>query len=369
VVIWVGEHSYLTIFHLYECTGRSFSISKVFDIERFGREHRMPLDYGPATLEMLLNDAIVQKSLEKFETVDRTTIGDNFDQQKTWWKRRSDKITRSLGRTLDSFRIREPNPFHSQLLQTSNAIEDLDAELSQSGGGPLEKMNDMFIGGDAEAGKGSKTLAMEREVALAAQRKRRAQEEYLLKHPNYDKSLYMFSRYNGLRKFCQALVPPGRGERVLWVKPHVPFSFLNPTTAFEAFIELTIIAMLVVMCVTTPLYQQASFPDYPSHSWNWLSYTNLAFGLIFTTEALIRIIADGLFWTPNTYWLGLMGLVDCVVIVAIWVDLIESQVSHQIPNLAAIKALRAIRLCYLIKPLRSLIGAVLGKISGLLMVS
>lgn len=229
-------------------------------------------------------------------------------------------------------------------------------------------MHDMFVGGNAETGKGSKTLAVEREVALAAQRKRRAQEEYLLKHPNYDKSLYMFSRYNRLRKFCQALVPPGRGERALWFKTHVPFPFLNPTTAFEIFIELSIIAMLVVMCVTTPGYQRAAFPDYPSQSWNWVSYTNLAFGLIFTTEALIRIIADGLFWTPNTYWLGLMGFVDFVVIAAIWADLIESQVSHQILGLAALKALRAFRLCYLIGS-SSLIGAVLGKISGLLIVS
>lgn len=77
----------------------------MFEIERFSREHRIPLDYGPATLEMLLNDAIVQQSLEKPETEDRTTIGDNIDQQKTWWKRRSDKITRSLERTFDSFRF------------------------------------------------------------------------------------------------------------------------------------------------------------------------------------------------------------------------------------------------------------------------
>jgi hypothetical protein len=64
-----------------------------------------------------------------------------------------------------------------------------------------------------------------------------------------------------------------------------------------------------------------------------------------------------------------MGFVDSVVIIAIWADLIESQVSHQIPGLAALKALRAIRLCYLIKSSRSLISAVLGKISGLLVVS
>jgi hypothetical protein len=317
---------------------------------------------------MLLNDAIVQQSLEKLETEDCTTVGDKIDQQKTWWKRRSDKITRPLARIFDSFRFREPNPFHSQLLQTSKAIDDLDVELTQSVGGPLE-MHDMFVGGDAEAGKGSKTLVVEREVALAAQRKRRAQQEYLLKHPNYDKSLYLFSRNNRLRKFCQALVPPGRGKRADWSKPYVPFPFPNPATAFETFIDLTIIAMVVVMCVATPVYQRVAFPDYPSNLWNWVSYTNLAFGLIFTTEALLRIIADGLFWTPNTYWLGLMGFVDSVVIIAIWADLIESQVSHQIPGLAALKALRAIRLCYLIKSSRSLISAVLGKISGLLVVS
>jgi len=338
-------------------------------MDRLSNQRRVPLDYGPATLEMLLNDAIVQQSLGKLDAaegrIDYRASSRFVEEPKTWWKRYSYKVTRPLGRMFDSFRFREPNPFHSQLLQTSKAIDDLDAELTQSVGLNILEMHDTFLDRD-EGGKGPSTLAVEREVALAAQRRSRAQEEYLLKHPHYDRSLYMFSQNSRIRKFCQLLVPAGRGERI-YSRTGPKSKYIHPI--FGAFIDITVLAMVIDICIATPLYQRNTFPDYPHASWNWVSYTNLAFALIFSIEALIRTIADGLYWTPNTYWPSLMGFVDSIVIVALWVDLIDSQVSHQIAGLGALKALRAFRLCFQIKAARSLVLAVLGRSSGLLMVS
>ena len=72
----------------------------------------------------------------------------------------------------------------------------------------------------------------------------------------------------------------------------------------------------------------------------------MGFAAIFTLEALIKIIADGFFWTPNAFFRGSWGFIDGVVLVTLWINVITSLYKDGAVSRAvgAFKALRALRL-------------------------
>ena len=104
--------------------------------------------------------------------------------------------------------------------------------------------------------------------------------------------------------------------------------------------------MVVLACVTTPLYQKQYFMDHDFSVRNWFVFTDMGFAVIFTIEAGIKVIADGFFWTPNAYFRGSWGFIDGIVLITLWINvatslLNEGQVSRAV---GAFKALRALRL-------------------------
>jgi hypothetical protein len=202
---------------------------------------------------------------------------------------------------------REPNPFYSKL-KFSRAYEELDPRT------------------------------MAREVVTAAEQRKRDQREFLVKHPNYNKSLFIFSPDHFVRRLCQRIVGPGRGhQRVEGVDPYKPVWY-----AFSAFIYAAIVAMVLLACITTPLYQR----EYFRTDRNWFVYTDLGFAVVFSIEATIKVVADGFFWTPNAFFRSSWGFIDGIVLVTLWVSVGGSlrndwSVSRAI---GAFKALRALRL-------------------------
>lgn len=206
---------------------------------------------------------------------------------------------------------REPNPFYAPL-DFGRAYEDLDPRR------------------------------MAKEVVSATEKRKRAQREYLRKHPNYNVSLFIFGPRNPIRRLCQRIVGPGRGnDRMEGLAPSVPVWY-----AFSAFIYAAIIAMVLLACVTTPLYQRDYFTRNEFSVKNWFVFTDMGFAVLFTIEALIKVIADGFFWTPNAYFRGSWGFIDGLVLVTLWVNVVtsllnEGQISRTV---GAFKALRALRL-------------------------
>jgi hypothetical protein len=72
----------------------------------------------------------------------------------------------------------------------------------------------------------------------------------------------------------------------------------------------------------------------------------MGFAILFTFEALVKVIADGFFWTPNAYFRGSWGFIDGVVLITLWVNVATSLLNQgQITRtVGAFKALRALRL-------------------------
>lgn len=292
----------------------NLALSKILRLRRDSARYKDPLDHGPAALEMLLKDAVVQEFLDEEEgkqtESDRpkgprrvSTLQESAAQmaiQPGWMSLLWTKATTLVMR-------REPNPFYSKL-KFSRAYEELDPRT------------------------------MAREVVTAAEQRKRDQRDYLIKHPNYNKSLFLFAPDSFVRRICQRTVGPGRGhQRVEGVDPYKPVWY-----AFSAFIYAAIVAMVLLACITTPLYQR----EYFRTDRNWFIYTDLGFAVVFTVEATIKVIADGFFWTPNAFFRSSWGLIDGIVLVTLWVSVGGSlredwSVSRAI---GAFKALRALRL-------------------------
>lgn len=292
-------------------TSSNLALSAIFRFNR-SRKTKDPLDYGLAAMEMLLKDAVVRDFLDEEEmdplqqnaSCERTAVADPI-------KVRSSGFFLSLwSKFLSRVWSREPNPFYSSL-QFSSANEGLDAR------------------------------AMAREAVTATSQRKKAQRDYLARHPTYNTSLFIFAPNNPIRRVCQQIVGPGRGsERVDGIEPNRAVWY-----AFSAFIYGAVATMVILACITTPLYQQKYY-DPNSHLIKWFVWTDLAFATIFTVEALIKIIADGCFWTPNAYLRSLWGFIDGLVLVTLWIDVITTFLNDESISRAvgAFKALRALRL-------------------------
>lgn len=285
----------------------TLSLSTIF---KFGQVRRQdPLDYGSAAAEMLLKDAVVRDFLDDeigdappdpVSTPDARTPVVKTGVLANFWEKTYDRLFR-----------REPNPFYSRL-EFSRAHEELDPRQ------------------------------MAREVVAASDRRKRAQRDYLRRYPKYNVSMYIFSINNPVRRICQRIVGPGRGgDRIEGVSPNRIVWY-----TFSAFIYAAIVAMVLLACVATPLYQKVYFEKHTFSVWNWFVFCDIGFAALFTLESLIRIIADGFFWTPNAYYRSSWGFIDGIVLVTLWANII-TLITNPVGGsrvIGAFKALRALRL-------------------------
>ncbi|KAI9775641.1 MAG: calcium channel protein [Geoglossum umbratile] len=291
----------------------TLSLSTIFKLGRESRHKKDPLDYGPATMEMLLKDAVVKDFLDEMEPENPTTSNNQtVDEDRPREVIFPATPPSFWGKLLGRFRDKEPNPFYSRL-QFSRAYGDLDPR------------------------------AMAKEVVSAQERRKKAQREYLTKHPRYNTALYIFKPSNPIRRLCQRIVGPGRGsQRIEGVEPVKVIWY-----SFSGFIYVAIVAMVLLACITTPLYQKEYLSKNPNgfHR-NWFTYTDLGFSILFTIEAVIKVVADGVFWTPNAYFRSSWGFIDGLVLITLWINVVTSFYGQGAVSRAvgAFKALRALRL-------------------------
>lgn len=104
--------------------------------------------------------------------------------------------------------------------------------------------------------------------------------------------------------------------------------------------------MVLLACVTTPLYQRDYFLNRTYTTHNWFVWSDAVFAAVFTIEAIIKVIADGFFWTPNAYFRSSWGLLDGIVLITLWINVFTSFfTSGSVSRIVgAFKALRALRL-------------------------
>ncbi|KAJ6445532.1 protein phosphatase 2A regulatory subunit cdc55 [Purpureocillium lavendulum] len=301
-------------------TESNLSLSTIFSLGR-SRRRKDPLDYGPAMMEMLLKDAVVRDFLDDDPTDPQQDHG-GLSVPGTVMPHRSTTalfgadvkpgyLSKVWGKFVHRMTTKEPNPFYSNIRFD----------------GPNDTLD---------------PRQMARQAVSATSARRKAQREYLARHPRYNDSLYIFHPKNPVRRLCQRLVGPARGfERFDGVEPNKIAWY-----AFSAFVYAVVVVMVVLACVTTPLYQKEYREKHPDTLWNWYVWTDLAFTVVFTFEAAVKAIADGLIWTPNAYLRSSWGIIDSIVLVSLWINVAtllgnDGAVSRAV---GAFKALRALRL-------------------------
>lgn len=166
-------------------------------------------------------------------------------------------------------------------------------------------------------------------------------DEYCMEHKNFDRPLFLFKRENTLRLICQRLVPPSNGARLSGVYPK---NWVRIT--MRLLFLLATISIVVQTCITTPLKSFDKTGDGHHVVWSYKKFLDLIYGIIFTIEFLIKVIADGFHFTPNAFTWSVWNCLDLVVLISIWMtfinDLLNGVTSQYLRALLALRALRLI---------------------------
>ncbi|KAL7929110.1 calcium permeable channel [Trichoderma chlorosporum] len=291
-------------------TANNLTLSTIFSWGK-SRRRKDPLDYGPGMMEMLLKDTVVQEFLDD-EVADPLRLNpDHRGPQRSTTTLMGDGKPGVLKKIWSRIHKSEPNPFYSSL-------------RFDGPNGTLDPRQ------------------MARQAVNATSARRKAQRDYLARYPRYNNSLYIFPPTSRIRRFCQSLVGPARGlERFDGVEPNKIAWYTIST-----FIYASVFAMVVIACVTTPLYQKEYREHHPATMTQWYIWTDMAFAAIFTIEAVIKILADGLLWTPNAFLRSSWGIIDAVVLITLWINVVTLLINDNAISraLGAFKALRALRL-------------------------
>ena len=191
--------------------------------------------------------------------------------------------------------------------------------------------------------------AQERSLAILHER-RASQLDFVVAHPSYDKSLWLFAQGNPVRRFCQRLVDPSSGDTRYGGRPAVR----KERRAFKVLVFAAIIASVVVAAMATPLYRKAYFEQRASTRRSWFTYTEVSLGTVFLVEFVVKVIADGFLFTPNAYLLSTWNCVDFFVLLTLLVNVVTTLVDPLGVNrfTRALKAFRPLRLINLWAPLR-----------------
>ncbi|KAG2214396.1 hypothetical protein INT47_000952 [Mucor saturninus] len=184
--------------------------------------------------------------------------------------------------------------------------------------------------------------------------RRALKRDFILAHPSYDKSLYIFSSGNPIRRWCQLIVQPSRGERIFGTPPSRWGSII-----FLTIITICVLANVVLTVYNSPVYQH----EHRGNPAVLQRFINLdwAFTVIFTCEFLIKVIADGLLLTPNAYMLNGWNLLDVFVLISLYMSNFGrfTGATGLERGFRAFKALRALRLINLLGPAKETFTAIL----------
>ncbi|KAH9939624.1 Ion transport protein-domain-containing protein [Epithele typhae] len=180
---------------------------------------------------------------------------------------------------------------------------------------------------------------------------RRAQKaDFIRDHPTYDKTFWIFSQKNWLRRMCQKLVAPAGGDRIFGI-PHSPIA--HPI--FQLILLLTVVAGIVVESIATPLYRRQFYKDNGLFRGTWFDIAEGSFALMLLLEFIIKIVADGFSFTPNAYVRSIWNVLDFFILAGVLINSVTGLIF--IGGLSRItrslKALRALRLITLVEKMRS----------------
>lgn len=178
--------------------------------------------------------------------------------------------------------------------------------------------------------------------ALYERKARKA--DFIRNHPTYDKTFWLFSQDNILRKACQKLVMPANGERIFG-QPHSPVAH----TIFQTILFMIVLAGIVVEIIATPKFRRNYFIENGLARGAWFDMAEVAFGFALLIEFLIKVVADGFMFTPNAYVHSIWNVIDFFILAGLLVNVTTTLIfigglSRVTRSLKALRVLRFITL-------------------------
>ncbi|KAF9351296.1 calcium channel protein, partial [Mortierella sp. AD094] len=154
-------------------------------------------------------------------------------------------------------------------------------------------------------------------------------------------SLFLFSPKNKFRRFLQSFIEPHRKKR-----DGDPPRDKVLSRSFNGFITLAIVASVIVAAITSPLWRLKQSKLDPADQSVAIHVSDIAFPVIFTLEFVLRVIADGLVFTPDAYLRSYWNWVDSLVLISMYVPLFTNTSNSRgyARFFRSLKSLRALRL-------------------------
>lgn len=235
-------------------------------------------------------------------------------------------------------------PLHSQLSQDDNPRKDFDIQSL-------------------------------REKRMQAQSRRRFQEETLREnHPYFDQPLFALPRDSWFRSLLQGIVharytiPPGYRERANRNRL-VSMETIQKTLATQTYLEWTMVFVTLVSCLSMMMETQekSTFQDV------WTSTFEHFFVVAMSIELGIRMLADGLLFTPNAIIQNIGGVLDMFIyfngLVYICWQPMEVRAGSGAQVLMILRCLRPLRIMTLMPKMKKVIMELCGGYKEILKVS
>jgi hypothetical protein len=180
---------------------------------------------------------------------------------------------------------------------------------------------------------------------------RRAQKADLIRdHPSYDKTFWIFSQKNILRKFRQKLVQPASGPGIFGTRRARRSTCCSRSSCCSSSSPGSL-----WRSVANPVYRRKYFAEHGLTHGAWFDLAESAFGLVFFVELLIKVIADGFLFTPNAYVCSIWNLLDFVIMIGLLVNVTTGLIfAGGLSRLTrSLKGLRPLRLITLMDHMRT----------------
>lgn len=196
----------------------------------------------------------------------------------------------------------------------------------------FEKKKKKLVLEDFDPANFAKNILLERNVLISKQ------DKYLKENPRFNNVFYVMSPHHKIRRLCQRIVKSSYGERIDGVEPYKKVSELQ-----VVFVFLATIALVVTACYFTPLYRVEMSEKHGLI--NPTFYVSVGFICIFSIEFIIKVLADGLIFTPNAYLRSSWNFIDLIVLISLWVEFIaffkdNGDLEKFVRGLTALRALR-----------------------------
>jgi voltage-dependent calcium channel len=193
-------------------------------------------------------------------------------------------------------------------------------------------------------------VAPTQDIYEAMHERRARKADFIRDHPSFDMTFWVFTQKSKIRQFCQSIVHPANGERIFGRPPNALAS-----TTFSIIILAVVIAGIVVESIATPLYRRSYYTDNGQIRGAWFDIAECAFTFTLFAEFIIKVIADGLFFTPNAYIQSIWNIIDLLVLIGISVNVSTTLIfiGGLSRTTRSLKALRALRLVTLLEKMRS----------------